>query len=93
MRIIALVMACSSVLLATACSTTAVPTYGAHGNTAYRIECGGIFGDGDTGGCYKKAGDICMTQGYRVLQTSTSSMIVECRTPGTSELDATPSSM
>lgn len=91
MRKFAFFLAGSAALLLNACSTTATPTYGAHGNTAYRIECGGLFGDGDTGGCYQKAGDICMTQGYRILQTSTSSMIVECRVPGTTELDAAPS--
>lgn len=61
------------------CSTSANPTYTATGNAGYRLVCGGIFGDGDLGSCYQKAGEICENKGYRVIQTSVSSLIVECR--------------
>lgn len=73
-------------MLLTACSTTATPTYTALGAPGYRIVCGGFFGDGDMGSCYQKAGDLCENQGYKVLQTSVSSLIVECRSePKTDE--------
>ena len=61
------------------CSTTANPTFTATGKPGYRLICGGAFGNGDLGGCYEKAGELCSGQGYRVLQTSVSSMIIECR--------------
>jgi hypothetical protein len=66
-------------LLVSGCSTTAVPTYTSSGVAGYRINCGGFFGDGDLGSCYQKAGEVCTTQGYRVLQTSLGSVIVECK--------------
>jgi hypothetical protein len=62
------------------CSTTANPTFTASGKAGYRLVCGGAFGNGDLGGCYQKAGELCETQGYRVVQTSVSSMMIECRT-------------
>lgn len=65
--------------LLTACSTTAAPTYTSSGVAGYRINCGGFLGDGDLGSCYQKAGDLCQSQGYRVLQTSLGSLIVECK--------------
>lgn len=65
--------------LVTGCSTTADPTYTASGKAGYRLICGGIFGNGDLGGCYEKAGQLCSAQGYRIQQTSVSSMIIECR--------------
>lgn len=65
--------------LAAGCSTTAVPTYTSSGVAGYRINCGGFLGDGDLGSCYQKAGDVCQAQGYRVLQTSLGSLIVECK--------------
>jgi hypothetical protein len=68
-----------STLFLVACSTTAVPTYTSSGVAGYRINCGGFLGDGDLGSCYQKAGDVCMAQGYRVLQTSLGSLIVECK--------------
>lgn len=61
------------------CSTTAAPTYTSSGVAGYRINCGGFLGDGDLGSCYQKAGDLCQSQGYRVLQTSLGSLIVECK--------------
>jgi hypothetical protein len=69
------------------CSTTAVPTYTSSGVAGYRINCGGFLGDGDLGSCYQKAGDVCMAQGYRVLQTSLGSLIVECK-PNDTDLPA-----
>lgn len=71
--------ATSTAFLLAACSTTAVPTYTSSGVAGYRINCGGFLGDGDLGSCYQKAGDLCMAQGYRVLQTSLGSLIVECK--------------
>lgn len=65
--------------LVAGCSTTAVPTYTSSGVAGYRINCGGFLGDGDLGSCYQKAGDVCQAQGYRVLQTSLGSLIVECK--------------
>lgn len=65
--------------LIASCSTTAVPTYTSSGVAGYRINCGGFLGDGDLGSCYQKAGDVCQAQGYRVLQTSLGSLIVECK--------------
>lgn len=65
--------------LISGCSTTADPTYTASGKPGYRLICGGVFGNGDLGGCYEKAGQLCTNQGYRTLQTSVSSMIIECR--------------
>ena len=67
--------------LIAACSTTADPTYTASGNPGFRLICGGVLGSGDLGGCYEKAGEICGERGYRVQQTSVSSMIIECREP------------
>lgn len=61
------------------CSTTANPTFTASGKPGYRLVCGGAFGNGDLGGCYQKAGELCEGQGYRIQQTSVSSMIIECR--------------
>lgn len=65
--------------LVAGCSTTASPTFTATGNPGYRLICGGVFGSGDLGGCYEKAGEVCGDHGYRVQQTSVSSMIIECR--------------
>lgn len=67
------------ILLVAGCSTTADPTYTASGKPGYRLICGGVFGSGDLGGCYEKAGQLCTGQGYRIQQTSVSSMIIECR--------------
>lgn len=67
------------------CSTKATPTYTSSGVSGYRINCGGFLGDGDLGSCYQKAGDLCETRGYRVLQTSVGSLIVECK-PNTTDL-------
>lgn len=61
------------------CSTTVAPTYTSSGVAGYRINCGGFFGDGDLGSCYQKAGEVCETRGYRVLQTSLGSVIIECK--------------
>jgi hypothetical protein len=72
-------------VLLTACSTTATPTYTAMGSPGYRIVCGGFFGDGDMGSCYQKAGELCENQGYKVLQTSVSSLIIECKSDSRSE--------
>lgn len=63
----------------TACSSPQT-TYTSQGANAYRLSCGGFFGDGDLGGCYQQAGDICREQGFRVIQSSVSSIIIECRT-------------
>lgn len=63
----------------TAC-TSVQPTYTSLGNPGYRIDCGGIFGDGDLGSCYQKAGELCQGSGYRISQSGVSSMIAECRT-------------
>ena len=76
--------------LVAGCSTTAHPTYTATGKAGYRLICGGAFGNGDLGGCYEKAGQLCSEQGYRVIQTSVSSMIMECRDTPASSLDITP---
>jgi len=65
--------------LVAGCSTTADPTFTASGKAGYRLICGGAFGNGDLGGCYEKAGQLCAEQGYRIQQTSVSSMIIECR--------------
>lgn len=65
--------------LVTGCSTTATPTFTSSGVAGYRINCGGFLGDGDLGSCYQKAGDLCQAHGYRVLQTSLGSLIVECK--------------
>lgn len=65
--------------LLTAC-TSIQPAYTSTGNSGYRINCGGVFGDGDLGSCYQSAGDACKSAGYRVMQSGVSSMIVECRT-------------
>ena len=74
---LALFTAAASLLVG--CSTTAVLTYTSSGVAGYRINCGGFLGDGDLGSCYQKAGDVCQAQGYRVLQTSLGSLIVECK--------------
>jgi hypothetical protein len=66
-------------LTLTACSTSIYPTFTPTGGPGYRLVCGGIFGDGDTGACYQQAGQICKANGYRVLQTGVSSLIIECR--------------
>jgi hypothetical protein len=66
-------------LILQACSTSVYPTFTPTGGPGYRLVCGGLFGDGDTGSCYQKAGQICESQGYRVLQTGVSSLIIECR--------------
>lgn len=65
------------------CTTTVSQTYTATGNPGYRVVCGGVFGDGDMGSCYQKAGELCTSNGYRVLQTSVSSLILECREANT----------
>jgi hypothetical protein len=70
------------------CSTTVNPTFTATGNPGYRLVCGGPFGDGDMGSCYQKAGELCTVNGYRVLQTSVSSLIVECRESGSGNGEA-----
>lgn len=59
--------------------TSIQPTFTSLGNPGYRINCGGIFGDGDLGSCYQTAGEICKGTGYRISQSGVSSMIVECR--------------
>ena len=74
----ALLVATLSLMIA-GCTTSAYPTYTASGNAGYRVVCGGIFGDGDLGSCYQKAGELCGGQGYRIQQTSVNSMIFECK--------------
>lgn len=69
----------SVLALLVGCSTTANPTFTATGKPGYRLVCGGAFGNGDLGGCYEKAGELCSSNGYRVNQTSVSSMIIECK--------------
>lgn len=69
----------AALALLAGCSTTADPTYTTTGKPGYRLVCGGALGSGDLGGCYQKAGELCTSQGYRVIQTSVSSMIIECR--------------
>jgi hypothetical protein len=32
--------------------------------------------------CYQKAGEICASNGYKVLQTSLASLIIQCREAG-----------
>lgn len=71
-------------LIAAGCSTTATPTYTASGASGYRVACGGFLGDGDLASCYQKSGEVCGTNGYRVLQTSLSSLIIQCREAGES---------
>lgn len=66
-------------LLTSGCTTTVAPTYTSSGASGYRINCGGFFGDGDLASCYQKAGDTCESRGYRVLQTSLGSVLIECR--------------
>ena len=63
-----------------AACTSIQPTYTSTGNQGFRVNCGGIFGDGDLGSCYQSAGDACKGAGYRIMQSGVSSMIVECRT-------------
>lgn len=82
------ILAISLSLLMTACTTAVSPTYTATGDSGYRLTCGGLFGDGDLGSCYEKAGQLCGTNGYRVQQSSVSSLIIACRedqTPGVAE--------
>lgn len=74
-------------LILLGCSTSVYPTFTSTGGPGYRLVCGGLFGDGDTGACYQKAGQVCESQGYRVLQTGVSSLIIECR-KDTSEIPA-----
>lgn len=69
-------------LLLAGCHTTATPTYTASGASGYRIACGGFLGDGDLASCYQKAGEMCNVNGYKVLQTSLASLIIQCREPG-----------
>lgn len=80
----ALLIAVLSALVA-GCSTTLYPTYTAGGNAGFRVTCGGLFGDGDLGSCYQAAGQQCGTAGFRVLQTSVSSIIFECRNEETNK--------
>lgn len=68
--------------LLAACSTTVNSTYTASGSPGYRIACGGFLGDGDLASCYQKAGEICASNGYKVLQTSLASLIIQCREVG-----------
>lgn len=67
------------------CSTSLYPTYTAGGNPGFRVTCGGAFGDGDLGSCYQTAGQQCGTAGFRILQTSVSSIIFECRNEETKQ--------
>jgi hypothetical protein len=78
-----------SLLSLTACSTSVNSTFTSKGNPGYRLVCGGMFGDGDMGSCYQKAGELCQASGYRIMQTSVSSMIIECREDAPS--DSAPS--
>lgn len=72
------------------CACTSIqPTYTSSGNPGYRINCGGVFGDGDLGGCYQSAGETCQNQGFRIVQSGVSSMIVECKTDGSITREAT----
>ncbi len=73
------------VLCIAGCTTSLYPTYTAGGNQGYRVTCGGLFGDGDMGSCYQSAGVQCGTNGFRILQTSVSSMIFECRNEETNK--------
>lgn len=73
-----LLIGLSSLTLA-ACATSVSPTYTSSGAPGYRIACGGMLGDGDLASCYQRAGELCETNGYKVLQTSLSSLIIQCR--------------
>ena len=72
------------------CACTSVnPTYTATGDSGYRLTCGGLFGDGDLGSCYEKAGQLCGASGYRVQQSSVSSLIIACREdPAAAQIEA-----
>jgi hypothetical protein len=72
-------------IITAACSTAVTPTYTSSGESGYRLVCGGIFGDGDMGGCYQKAGEICERKGFSVKQTGVGSMIVSCKESSSSE--------
>ena len=80
------VLLCASLLAA---CTSIQPTYTSTGNQGFRVNCGGIFGDGDLGSCYQSAGDACKGAGYRVMQSGVSSMIVECRVENPNHSEAT----
>jgi hypothetical protein len=77
-----LILLSALAFLIAGCSTTVNPTYTASGSAGYRIACGGFLGDGDLASCYQKAGEICAANGYKVLQTSLASLIIQCREPG-----------
>jgi hypothetical protein len=54
-------------LLAGGCAT-ASPTYGPDGKEAFAINCSGMARN--WGMCYEKAGELCATRGYEVLNQS-----------------------
>lgn len=88
-RNLRLILLTISTSLIAAC-TSVQPTFTSLGNPGYRVNCGGIFGDGDLGSCYQSAGEICKGAGYRITQSGVSSMIVECRTDSTTNRVPTP---
>jgi hypothetical protein len=77
-----LILTSTLAALVAGCSTTVNSTYTASGAPGYRIACGGFLGDGDLASCYQKAGEICASNGYKVLQTSLASLIIQCREAG-----------
>lgn len=78
-----------SVALVSAC-TSIQPTYTSTGHQGFRVNCGGVFGDGDLGSCYQASGDACKGAGYRIMQSGVSSMIVECRSDSSTNRVSTP---
>lgn len=87
MRFNASTLAIALGMLAVAGCTSIQPTYTSTGNPGYRVNCGGVFGDGDLGSCYQKAGEACANQGYRIMQSGVSSMIFECRSEAHNQRD------
>ncbi|MFK4444665.1 hypothetical protein ABH944_004831 [Caballeronia udeis] len=59
--------------LLSACASSST-TYGADGKPAYSLNCSGLARSWGT--CLEKAGDLCGTRGYNILQSSAESAAV-----------------
>ncbi len=72
-----ILMLCMS-LFVVACAASTSKTYDADGKVAYVITCQGDLRN--WGSCYEKAGELCGTKGYDIINKSIPrSMTIRCK--------------
>lgn len=65
-----------------ACSSTPTPTYTPSGANGYLVTCDNVLSGGSLEKCVLLAGQTCGNNGYKVIRSGISSMLIECKQPG-----------